>query len=193
MLYLVSPYKYPFVIIILAGILGCAAILKWGPQYRMERVLVFLNPEKYSDEGGYQVLQGLYAIGSGGFFGLGIGQSRQKLGYIPESHNDIIFAVLCEELGLFGAILIVLLYSVLIWRGIVAAINAVDLYSSMVAAGIVVMVAAQVIINIGVVTNSMPNTGITLPFISYGGSSLLSMLGSMGMLLNVARYYKRLS
>ena len=131
-------------------------------------------------------MQSLFAVASGGLFGLGIGQSRQKT-FIPESYNDIIFAIICEELGLVGAIVVILLFLILIWRGIKIAMNARDKYSSYAATGIITMIAVQVIINIAVVTNTMPNTGMPMPFISYGGTSLVVTMASMGLLLNISR------
>ncbi len=123
-------------------------------------------------------------------FGLGLGQSRQKLGFIPEAHNDIIFSIICEELGFFGATIILILFAILIWRGIRIAVNATDLFGTLVAAGIVIMIASQVIINIAVVTNSIPNTGVPLPFISYGGTSVAIVMMLMGILLNISKYSK---
>ncbi len=157
---------------------------------RINRIEVWFNPWSDPRGDGYQTIQSLYAIGSGGVFGLGIGQSRQKLGYIPEAHNDIIFSIICEELGLVGATILILVFITLIWKGIKVSVRAPDLYSSLVAAGITTMIALQVIINIAVVTNTIPVTGMPLPFISYGGSSLLTLMISMGILLNISRYEK---
>ena len=131
----------------------------------------------------------MYALASGGLFGLGLGQSRQKT-FIPEAYNDIIFAIICEELGIVGAALVILLFAVLIWRGIRIAMNAKDSYGMLVATGITAVIAFQSIINIGVVTNTIPNTGQPLPFISYGGTSLLFLMAMVGMLLNISRYPK---
>ena len=138
---------------------------------------------------GFQTIQSLYALASGGLFGLGLGQSRQKT-FIPEAYNDIIFAIICEELGIVGAALVILLFAVLIWRGIRIAMNAKDSYGMLVATGITAVIAFQSIINIGVVTNTIPNTGQPLPFISYGGTSLLFLMAMVGMLLNISRYPK---
>jgi cell division protein FtsW len=132
----------------------------------------------------------LFAIGSGGMFGLGLGQSRQKLGFIPEAHNDIIFSIICEELGFVGAALVLFLFAVYIWRAIKIAMDAKDLYGALVATGIALMVGSQAIINIAVVTNSIPNTGVPLPFISHGGTSLAVMLFCTGILLNISRYQR---
>jgi cell division protein FtsW len=145
----------------------------------------FSDPLRY----GFQIIQSLYAIASGGLFGLGIGQSRQKT-FLPEAHNDIIFAIICEEIGLAGAAVILLLFGILFWRGIKIALNALDTFSAMTAIGIVLAIASQVIINVAVVTNSIPNTGVTMPFISYGGTSLLVSMSLMGVLLNISRYSK---
>ena len=153
--------------------------------YRMDRIKIWLNPEAY--EKGYQTLQGLYAIGSGGLFGKGLGESMQKLGFVPEAQNDMIFSVICEELGLFGAVCVILLFLLMIWRFMVIANNASDLYGALVVVGIMAHIAIQVILNIAVVTNTIPNTGISLPFISYGGTSVLFLLAEMGLALSVAK------
>lgn len=158
-----------------------------GGTFRMQRILVWLDPLAYVDGKGYQVLQGLYGIGSGGVFGKGLGQSIQKLGYLPEAQNDMIFSIICEELGLFGAISIIVLFLILCWRMMVVATNAVDLFGSLVTVGVMVHIAVQVILNIAVVTNTIPNTGVTLPFFSYGGSSVIILLAEIGLVLNVAR------
>lgn len=156
--------------------------------YRSERIRVWLNVE--TEPKGYQILQGLYAIASGGFFGKGLGQSMQKLGFIPESHNDMIFSVICEELGLFGAIALILLFILLIWRIFIIAINATDLFGGLVATGVLAHIATQVMINVAVVTNSIPSTGIPLPFISYGGSSVMVILFEMGIVLSISNQIK---
>lgn len=174
------------------GLVGCgilAFILSFG--FRASRVEVWRDPFSDPSGVGYQTIQSLYAIASGGFFGLGLGQSRQKLGFIPEAHNDIIFAIVCEELGLFGALILMLLFAILIWRGLKIAMNAVDYFGSLVATGITVMIAVQVILNVAVVTNTIPNTGVPLPFISYGGTSLVIMMSAMGVLLNISKHYKK--
>ena len=155
--------------------------------FRATRILVWLNPEQYSNEGGFQVLQGLYAIGSGGLFGKGLGQSVQKLGFVPEAQNDMIFTIICEELGLFGGLAVLLLFAFLIWRFMVIANNATDLYGSLIAVGVMAHIAVQVILNVAVVTNTIPNTGVTLPFISYGGTSVVFLLSEMGIVLSIAR------
>ena len=152
--------------------------------YRLERIAIWQHPEKY--EKGYQTLQGLYAIGSGGLFGRGLGNSVQKLGFLPEAQNDMIFSIICEELGLAGAGVIILLFLILIWRFFVTATKAPDLLGALIASGAMAHMMIQVILNIAVVTNSIPNTGITLPFISYGGTSVLFLLMEMGLVLNVS-------
>ncbi|MBC5687568.1 putative lipid II flippase FtsW [Mediterraneibacter sp. NSJ-55] len=152
--------------------------------YRLERLAIWRNPEQY--EKGYQTLQGLYAIGSGGLFGRGLGQSVQKLGFLPEAQNDMIFSIICEELGLVGASIIILLFLILIWRFFVIATRAKDLLGAMIASGAMAHMMIQVILNIAVVTNTIPNTGITLPFISYGGTSVVFLLLEMGLVLSVS-------
>ena len=172
---------------IVVGILGVGFVIAYiflGEGFRGDRVDAWLNVETHDK--GYQILQGLYAIASGGMFGKGLGESMQKLGFIPESHNDMIFSVICEELGLIGALAVILLFLLLIWRLFVVAINAPDLYGSLICVGILTHIAVQVIINIAVVTNSIPSTGIPLPFISYGGSSLLVLMVEMGIALSVS-------
>ena len=153
--------------------------------YRAERLLIWRNPEKYAK--GYQTLQGLYAIGSGGLFGKGLGGSMQKLGFVPEAQNDMIFSIICEELGLFGAISVILLFVIIIWRFMVIASNAQDLYGALIVTGALAHISIQVILNIAVVTNTIPNTGISLPFISYGGTSVLFLLAEIGLVLSVSR------
>ena len=154
--------------------------------FRFKRLLAWRNPEAYAQDEGYQTLQALYAIGSGGFFGKGLGNSIQKLGFIPEAQNDMIFSVVCEELGLFGGICLMVLFIIMIWRFMVIANNAPDLFGSMLVIGVLAHIAIQVILNIAVVTNSIPNTGITLPFISYGGTSVMFLMIEMALVLNVS-------
>ena len=153
--------------------------------YRMNRIEAWLNVE--TSEYGYQTRQALYAIGSGGVFGKGLGRSVQKLSYVPEAHNDMIFSIICEELGLFGAIAIILLFLLLLWRCMIIANNAPDLYGALMVVGVMAQIGLQVIINIGVVTNTLPNTGIPLPFISYGGTSVAIILCEVGLVLSVSR------
>lgn len=176
-----------FVVLGLIGIAGFAALVISAP-YRIKRITSFLDPWQDPLGSGFQIIQSLFAIGPGGLFGLGLGQSRQKFFYLPEPQTDFIFAILAEELGFIGGSFILLLFSLLLWRGIRIALGAPDLYGSFLAVGIIAMVAIQVMINIGVVTGLMPVTGITLPFLSYGGSSLTLMLLAIGVLLNISRY-----
>lgn len=169
MIFVATPLYKPFLGLIGIGVAG-AVLLILTQRYRMQRITVWLDPA--SSDKGEQTMQGLYAIGSGGLFGKGLGQSMQKLGFLPEANNDMIFSVICEELGLFGALCVLALFFALLWRFMVIAINAPDLYGSMLVIGVIAHIGIQVFINIAVATNTMPNTGIPLPFISYGGSSL---------------------
>lgn len=155
--------------------------------YRLARIKAWLDPESYAASKGFQTLQALYAIGSGDYFGKGLGQSIQKLGYLPEAQNDMVFSIICEELGLFGAIAIILLFVLLIWRFMVIANNSYDMFGALLVVGVMAHISIQVILNIAVVTNTIPNTGITLPFISYGGSSIVFLLAEMGLVLSVSR------
>lgn len=178
-----SPMYAQFVWIAVCGV-GFLAIFLVTASYRLERLAVWRNPELY--EKGYQTLQGLYAIGSGGLFGRGSGESIQKLGFVPEAQNDMIFSIVCEEWGLVGAVFLMLLFLILIWRFFVIAIHAKDLFGTLIAAGAMAHLMIQVILNIAVVTNTIPNTGITLPFVSYGGTSVLFLLTEIGLVLNVS-------
>ncbi len=182
--FVTSKKKGLYIGVFLLGVLGLAAVLLFGEGFRAERIDAWLHVETHPK--GYQTLQGLYAIASGGILGKGLGNSVQKLGFIPESHNDMIFSVICEELGLIGAISVLLLFVLLLWRLFVIAVNAPDLYGSLIAVGVMTHIAVQVIINVAVVTNTMPSTGIPLPFISYGGSSLMALLFEMGIALGVS-------
>lgn len=170
------------------GSIGIAfmAVFLAMESYRLERLAIWRHPEQY--EKGYQTLQGLYAIGSGGLFGRGLGNSVQKLGFLPEAQNDMIFSIICEELGLIGAGCIIVLFLILIWRFFVISTKASDLLGALIAAGAMAHMMIQVILNIAVVTNSIPNTGITLPFISYGGTSVVFLLSEMGLVLSVSNY-----
>lgn len=168
------------------GLLGFAGLVAAAP-YRIARVTSFLDPWKDPQGAGYQVIQSLYALGSGGALGVGLGMSRQKYLYLPEPQTDFVFSIIGEELGLLGGMSILLLFALLIWRGFRTAIYAVDEFGTLLATGITGMIGVQVLINIGVVTGSIPATGITLPFISYGGSSLTLMLTGVGVLLNITR------
>ncbi len=195
MMFVASKETWPYILcvaaagllLVFAGPIGKAltgvGILQ---NYQLGRINVWLDPESYSQEGGFQVLQGLYAIGSGGLFGKGLGQSIQKMGFVPEAQNDMIFSIICEELGLFGGVSVILIFVFMIYRFLVIASNAPDLFGSMLVVGVMAHIAIQVILNIAVVTNTIPNTGITLPFISYGGTSVLFLLIEMGMVLSVS-------
>ncbi len=195
MLFVASPDYKKFVLLGLAGIAAAALVVFFianqsvsdGMNFRGKRILAWLNPEAYISETGYQTLQALYAIGSGGIWGKGLGQSMQKLGFIPEAQNDMIFSIICEELGLFGAVAIILMFIMLIWRLMVIANNAPDLFGALLVVGVMAHMAIQVILNIAVVTNTIPNTGISLPFISYGGTAVLFQLAEIGLVLNVAK------
>lgn len=172
------------------GMIGAAGFvgLIIAAPYRLKRITAFLDPWSDPLGAGYQAIQSLYAIGPGGLVGLGLGASRQKYSYLPEPQTDFIFSIISEELGFIGAGLVLALFTILIWRGMRTAITAPDTFGSLLAAGITGMIAVQVIINIGVVIGMFPVTGITLPLISYGGSSLSLMLVSIGILLNISRY-----
>lgn len=184
LIFVSNPRYVPFVGIGASG-LGFVAIFLSLESYRLERLAIWRNPEQY--EKGFQTIQGLYAIGSGGIFGKGLGSSLQKLGFVPEAQNDMIFSIICEETGLLGAAVVILIFGLLIWRLMVNATHAPDLLGELMCAGIMGHIALQVILNIAVVTNTIPNTGITLPFISYGGTSVLFLMGEMGLALSVSR------
>lgn len=175
------------------GLVGVGALVPFAlfEDYRFKRVVAFLDPFKYIRDIGWQICQGLYAIGSGGMFGRGLGQSRQKYLYVPEAHNDYIYAILCEELGLAGAIILALLFLALLTRCIIIAIKAPDKFSGLMVFGITTLIAFQYIINLGVVTAVMPSTGMQLPFFSAGGSSLVFLMAAMGVVFNVSRYVKK--
>lgn len=173
--------------LILVGVAGFVGLVLAAP-YRIKRIMGFLDPWQDPLGAGYQLIQSLYAIGPGGLMGLGLGMSRQKHLYVPEPHTDFIFSILAEELGFIGGASVLLLFLILLWRGFRVAITAPDLFGSFLAVGIVGMIAIQVIINIGVVTGMFPVTGITLPLISSGGSSLTLILVALGILLNISRY-----
>ena len=188
MLFVASPKYSHFVIL---GLLGMAFIVFFilFAGYRGNRVKAWLHPETAGDSG-YQTMMGLYAIGSGGLFGKGLGESLQKLGNVPESQNDMIFTIICEELGLFGAVCLILLFVLLIWRMMVIANNSQDLYGSLLVVGVMAQVAIQAILNIAVVTNTIPNTGVILPFVSYGGTSIIFLMAEMGLVLSVSKGIK---
>lgn len=185
MLFVASPRYAQFIAVGIAGVAFVVVFILFA-SYRSDRVAAWLHPETAGDAG-YQTMQGLYAIGSGKLFGKGLGQSLQKMGNVPEAQNDMIFSIICEELGLFGAICVILLFMLLLWRMMVIANNAKDLYGALLVTGIMSHIAIQVILNIAVVTNTIPNTGVTLPFISYGGTSLVFLLSEMGLVLSVSK------
>ncbi len=195
MLFVATPEYKRFILIGLAGIAGAAAVVEMivnasdpgAGGFRGERILAWLDPEAYASGKGFQTLQALYAIGSGGIFGKGLGKSMQKLGFIPEAQNDMIFSIICEELGLLGAIAVILLFVILIWRMMIIANNSQDLFGALLVVGVMGHISVQVILNIAVVTNTIPNTGVSLPFISYGGSSVLFLLIEIGLVMSVAR------
>lgn len=198
LVFVVHPKTRLFFVIAAAGVIGMIIItlfLKAAVQnmdasaaanFRLRRVLVWLQPEKYAANSGFQVMQGLYAVGSGGFFGKGLGNSAQKM-IIPEVQNDMILSIICEELGIFGAIMVLILFGLLLYRLMFIAQNAPDMYGALVATGIFAHIAIQVILNVAVVINLIPTTGITLPFISYGGTSILFLMAEMGLALGISR------
>lgn len=195
MLFVATPGYRRYILFLLLvtvlAVVGVYAITKIpdssGMNFRFARILAWLDPEAYASGKGYQTLQSLYAIGSGGIFGKGLGESMQKMGFIPEAQNDMIFSIICEELGLFGGIAVILMFILLIWRMVIIASNAPDMFGSLLVVGVMAHISIQVILNIAVVTNVLPNTGITLPFISYGGSAVLLQLVEIGIVLSVAR------
>ena len=180
---------------LIVGIVGISAILgllgvmqmKGSESFRLDRISTYFDPWADAQGTGYQTVQSLYAIGSGGMFGLGLGNSKQKYLYIPEPHNDFIFSILAEELGFFGCILVIALFAIFIWRGILISMRAKDMFGSLVAIGITTLIAIQAVINIAVVTGTVPTTGMSLPFFSYGGTALLLLLANVGILLNISR------
>lgn len=200
MYFVISRKRLRFFLAVAGGLLLAFLLIQVGDMlvekgvlqpYQWERILVWQNPEQYAQQGGFQVLQGLYAIGSGGLFGRGLGNSIQKLGFVPEAQNDMIFSIICEELGLFGALCVILMFLFMLYRFLVIACNAPDLFGTMLVVGVMAHIAIQVILNIAVVTNTIPNTGITLPFISYGGTSVLFLMGEMCMVLSVSNQIRK--
>ena len=183
-----SRKKWYYFVAMFFMLLAGAAFILFGEGFRLQRIQIWLDVENH--EKGFQILQGLYAIASGGLTGTGLGGSMQKLGYVPEAQNDMIFAIICEELGLFGAVTVILLFVLLIWRLFIISINAPDMFGGLMCTGILVHIAVQVVINIAVVTNSIPSTGIPLPFISYGGTSVAVLLAEMGLALSVSNQIK---
>ena len=193
MVFVASPDYKKFIIMALI-VLAAAALVIYlvvsGSdflEFRGNRIRSWLDPESDPSDTGFQTLQGLYAIGSGGIWGKGLGQSMQKLNFLPEAQNDMIFSIICEELGLFGAVAIILMFIMLLWRMMIIANNAPDLFGAMLVVGVMGHIAVQAILNIAVVTATIPNTGISLPFISYGGSSVMFLLIEIGLVLSVAR------
>ncbi len=172
-----------------SGLFGLVGLMQMTGKggFRLERISTFFNPWADAQGTGYQMVQSLYAIGSGGFFGVGLGHSKQKFLYIPEPHNDFIFAILAEELGFIGCLGVIALFGIFIWRGILIAMKAPDMFGSLIAIGITTLIGAQAIINIAVVTASIPTTGMALPFFSYGGTALLILLCNVGILMNISR------
>lgn len=196
MLFVAHPKTAPFIGIVAgAGAFALIAVrildkmMETSSDFRLRRILVWLHPEEYSSDGGFQIMQGLYAIGSGGFFGKGLGNSAQKM-VIPEVQNDMILAIICEELGVFGAIVLLTLFGMLLYRLMFIAQNAPDMYGSLVVTGIFAHIALQVILNVCVVLNVIPTTGISLPFVSYGGTALVISMAELGMALAVSRKIK---
>ncbi len=186
MIFVASPKYSHFIAVGIVGIVFAVVFIA-AAGYRAGRIKAWLHPETADPAAVYQTLQGLYAIGSGGLFGKGLGESLQKLGNVPESQNDMIFTIICEELGLFGAICVIMLFMLIIWRMMVISNNAPDLFGSLLVVGVMSHIAIQVILNIAVVTNSIPNTGVILPFISYGGTSILILMCEIGLVLGVSR------
>ena len=184
LIFVANPQFLPFLWIGGTGV-GFIGIFLSLESYRLERLAIWRNPELY--EKGYQTMQGLYAIGSGGLFGVGLGESMQKLGFVPEAQNDMIFSIICEELGLTGAVAVLVIFGLLIWRLMVIATWTKNLFGALLAAGVMGHIMIQVILNVAVVTNTIPNTGITLPFVSYGGTSVVFLLLEMGIALSVSR------
>ena len=188
LIFVANPRFLPFVWLGMSGC-GFVGIFLGVESYRLERLAIWRNPELY--EKGYQTMQGLYAIGSGGLFGMGFGESMQKLGFVPEAQNDMIFSIICEELGLMGACGVLLLFGLVIWRLMVIATHTQELFGTLLAAGVMGHILIQVILNVAVVTNTIPNTGITLPLISYGGTSVVFFMLEIGIVLSVSRDWKK--
>ena len=183
MLFVAGKKSMIFVVLLIIGALGVALFIIFQG-YRSNRISVWLHPEDYSE--GFQTMQALYAIGSGGVFGRGLGASMQKLGFVPAANNDMIFSIICEELGIIGAIGLMVLYILFAWRCLVIALNAVDQFGSFLVIGIMTHISLQVVLHVAVCTNTIPNTGVTLPYISYGGSALIMLLFEAGIVLSVS-------
>lgn len=184
---LIACPRFSYFIAMAAAAVAMFALAIAIEPYRLERIEVWLHPEQYAKEGGFQVLQSLYSLGSGGLFGKGLGKGIQKLGYVPEAQNDMIFTVICEELGVVGGIAVILMFIFMIWRFMIISNNAPDLYGSLLVVGVMAHISVQTVMNIAVVTNTMPNTGVTLPFMSYGGSSIMCLLVEIGIVLSVSK------
>ena len=177
---------FMIVLVIALLVIRNTGMLESSSSFRMQRIVTWLHPEENQDEGGYQVMQALYAIGSGGLFGKGLGNSAQKLGALPEAQNDMIFSIICEELGIIGAVIVLLLFAFMLARLVFIAMNAPDLLGSLIATGIFAHISLQVVLNIAVVLNLIPTTGITLPFVSYGGTSIAFLMLEMMLALSVS-------
>ena len=197
LIFIAHPKVKPFLIaagvgvaMIIIFVMILSSSLETSSSFRLRRILVWLHPEDFASGDGYQTIQALYAIGSGGFLGRGLGNSIQKLGSVPEAQNDMIFSIVCEELGILGGIILLLLFAYLLYRLFFIAQNAPDMFGSLMVSGIFIHIALQVIFNIAVVLNLMPNTGVTLPFVSYGGTSIVFLMSEMGLALSVARQIK---
>ena len=197
LIFIAHPKVKPFMIaagvgvaLIIIFVMILSSSLETSSSFRLRRILVWLHPEDFASGDGYQTIQALYAIGSGGFLGRGLGNSIQKLGSVPEAQNDMIFSIVCEELGILGGIILLLLFAYLLYRLFFIAQNAPDMFGSLMVSGIFIHIALQVIFNIAVVLNLMPNTGVTLPFVSYGGTSIVFLMSEMGLALSVARQIK---
>ena len=197
LIFIAHPKVKPFliaagvgIVLIIIFVMILSSSLETSSSFRLRRILVWLHPEDFASGDGYQTIQALYAIGSGGFLGRGLGNSIQKLGSVPEAQNDMIFSIVCEELGILGGIILLLLFAYLLYRLFFIAQNAPDMFGSMMVSGIFIHIALQVIFNIAVVLNLMPNTGVTLPFVSYGGTSIVFLMSEMGLALSVARQIK---
>ncbi len=189
MCFVASRKKMYFIGAVALAVLAIVAYIFLGNGFRADRIEMWLDVENHARA--FQIRQGLYAIASGGLFGKGLGESMQKLGYIPEAYNDMIFSVICEELGVVGAVLVILAFLVLLWRIVVIACHAPDLFGTMLCVGVMVQLAVQVLINVAVVTNSIPSTGIPMPLISYGGTSAAIIMAEMGIVLGVSRQIKQ--
>ena len=179
--------KYRYLFASVAVLFGAAAAFIMSEDYRKIRILAWIDIEDYADSNGYQIMQGLYAIGSGGIFGKGLGKSTQKLSFVPEAENDMIFSIICEELGLIGALILILMYVLILWRMKKIYDRTTDAFARLLVAGVASHIGIQAIVNMCVVTNLLPNTGVPLPFVSYGGTSTMILLAEIGLVLAVCR------